>query len=110
MPFVKVVAAKRVSAVIPATTVASIREELIFVFVVADPIAAAFRLGQVLGLAAQTATGDGFRAGFLRGARFSSLADLFLRHDVGPLFGSGIAYLRPQLKVAVIAEHFILAD
>lgn len=55
MLLIDMVAAKRVTAVIPTATVPSVGKQLVVVLVVANPIATALGLGQVLGLSAQTA-------------------------------------------------------
>jgi hypothetical protein len=55
MPFVVMVSAKRIVAVVAMATVARIRERNILVLVVANPVGAALGLGQLSRLTAQAA-------------------------------------------------------
>ena len=55
MFFVVMMSAQRVMIMISMTAVACVREHYVLVLVVADPILAAFGLGQVSGLSAKTA-------------------------------------------------------
>ena len=57
MAFPKVETAQRVSTVVSAATIVSVREHDIFVLVVADPMIAAFSLDQVLRSTAQPTLG-----------------------------------------------------
>jgi hypothetical protein len=71
VPFGVVKAAQREPPMIAGTTVPRIGEQLVVGLVVTDPLAAAFRFGELLGLAAKAAAGrigGGFpRSCFLHG-------------------------------------------
>lgn len=67
---------ERVAAMVPGATIGRIREQHVFVFVIADPLSAALGLGQLARLAAEAASGSTGDLGWPTGARFSSL-----RHD-----------------------------
>jgi hypothetical protein len=56
MPLNMMVTAQRIAVMVPITTVMSIREQHVVVCIIANPGAAAFCSGQVIGLAAQSAT------------------------------------------------------
>jgi hypothetical protein len=51
----EVTSAKRVASMIPITTVASIGEQHVLILIVADPLAAALGLHEILGRAAKAA-------------------------------------------------------
>ncbi|MCI0748394.1 MAG: hypothetical protein L0Y58_23555 [Verrucomicrobia subdivision 3 bacterium] len=57
MPVIEMEAAKRVTPVIPRAAISRIGKQDIFMFVVAEPVAAAIRLHQILHLAAKATAG-----------------------------------------------------
>ena len=91
VPLIEMIAAKREPSMISTTTILSVGEHHVLMLVIADPITAAFGLGQVLRFAAEAAASNRLRARLLRGPRFSNLAGFLLWHSVSPLLcGWGI--------------------